>query len=444
MSLATRVFALFSTLMILMLGSQWYMMRSITQEVSSELGKVAFSVAKDTASYFILSDFSWLSTNMRPQTSHQTTTHERKLRTGKGLVSSSVTVVEVQAPSVEVRIRNQRTDDAIELISGNRTTSIPLPRDQMNAAVERLERQMILSTLFILGVGLVLAALLAKRLMRPVRELSKAAEALSKGELGTQIDDRSRIGSSELQSSVDTFNMMSRDLADMQKQNQALQANAHYKELGYISSGLAHSIRNPLNTLGLTIEQIVESPTDSNRSSLVESAYRQIKRIDDWVKTFMTFALGADAKTQNIDIQDIIHNIQLEAKQLRQDVTIETSLPENTHVEGIEAELHAIFQSLLINAVEVSPANGTVSLAIEQDNGGINCLISDQGPGIEPEMQESLFIPHKTTKSKGSGMGLYMAQKLAENRYTGSIELAKSDEQGTEIAMYLNRKRQLL
>lgn len=443
MSLATRVFALFSTLMIIMLGSQWYMMRSITQEVSSELGKVAFSVAKDTASYFILSDFSWLSTNMHPQ-GRQTTTHERQLRTGKGLVSSSVTVVEVQAPAVEVRIRNQRTDNAIDLISGNRTTSIPLPREQMNAAVERLERQMILSTLIILGVGLVLAAFLAKRLMRPVRDLSTAAEALSKGELGTQIDDQSRIGSSELQSSIDTFNMMSRDLADMQKQNQALQANAHYKELGYISSGLAHSIRNPLNTLGLTIEQIVESPSENNRSGLVESAYRQIKRIDDWVKTFMTFALGADAKTQDIDIQDIIHNIQLEAKQLRQDVTIETKLPENTLIEGIEAELHAIFHSLLINAVEVSPADGTVSVALEQDNGGINCVIKDQGPGITPEMQENLFIPHKTTKSKGSGMGLYMAQKLAENRYTGSIELTRSDAEGTEIAMYLNRKRQLL
>ena len=61
MSIANRVFLLFGALMIIMLGSQWYMMRSITQDVSSELGKVAFSVAKDTASFFVLGNFKWVS-----------------------------------------------------------------------------------------------------------------------------------------------------------------------------------------------------------------------------------------------------------------------------------------------------------------------------------------------------------------------------------------------
>ena len=60
MSLTNRVFVFFGALMILLVTSQWYMMRSITQDVSSELGKVAFSVAKDTASFFVLGNFQWV------------------------------------------------------------------------------------------------------------------------------------------------------------------------------------------------------------------------------------------------------------------------------------------------------------------------------------------------------------------------------------------------
>ena len=443
MSIANRVFMLFGALMILMLGSQWYMMRSITEQVSSELGKVAFSVAKDTAGYFILNDISWVASGLISNQSSFTTSSQIQLHSN-GEISRSTAVIELQAPSIEVRIDNQRTDNEIQLISGNRSTSIPLPREEMTAAVSNLQQQMIISTLIILGVGLLLAAFLARKLMQPIQSLSMAAHKVAKGSLGTQIELTSRFSSPEISNSVDTFNEMSTRLKVMQDQNQELLANAHYKELGYISSGLAHSIRNPLNTLGLTLEQIIESRNNESMSKqLLDSAYRQIARIDNWVKTFMTFALGTEAETSEIKLKSVIESIILETNQMRENVSIDSNFNNEISIHGIEAELYAIFQSLIVNAVEASPENESVKLSFVADDGFINCKVQDYGSGIPESVQETLFQPHKTTKINGSGMGLYMAQKLAENRYKGAIRLIQSSPDGTIIELKLKTMRNL-
>ena len=441
MSIANRVFLLFGFLMVVMLGSQWYMMQSITSQVSSELGKVAFSVAKDTAGYFVLNNLNWTTNNVQSSTSVNS---DQRVTMPNGQIIRSTAVIELRAPSVEIRINNQRTDDSIQLISGNRTTSIPLPRDEMNAAVDNLQQQMITSTLIILGVGLLFAAVLARRLMQPINSLSNAAKALADGSLGTQIPTNKAFTSPEIKNSIETFNEMSEKLAIMQRENQELLANAHYKELGYISSGLAHSIRNPLNTLGLTIGQIVDkSEWADTGTKLVDSAYRQINRIDNWVKTFMTFALGTEAETTNFKLNTVLQSIILECGQMHESIKIQSNLGSDTSMHGIEAEMHAIFHSLIINAVEASPAQSEVTLSFEDNAEELVCLVIDQGSGIPEAIQDTLFQPHKTTKEKGSGMGLFMAQKLAENRYGGSIRLIESSHKGTTIELRINKQRKL-
>ena len=145
--------------------------RTITNDVSSELGKVAFSVAKDTASFFIFNDFQWFG----GQVLEQRIESNSRFVTRTDGSTETFTVIQAPPPTIEVRINNQRTDESIQLISGNTTVDIPLPRDQMIQAVESLQTRMILSSLAILGVGLILAALVARRLVRPVTELSVRA-----------------------------------------------------------------------------------------------------------------------------------------------------------------------------------------------------------------------------------------------------------------------------
>ena len=68
--------------------------------------------------------------------------------------------------------------------------------------------------------------------------------------------------------------------------------------------------------------------------------------------------------------------------------------------------------------------------------------VEDEGPGIAREIRARLFTPHATTKANGSGMGLFLAQRLAGHRYHGSVRLDDRDGQGTIARLELGPRQQ--
>ncbi|MEO7795919.1 MAG: HAMP domain-containing sensor histidine kinase, partial [Thermoanaerobaculia bacterium] len=93
-------------------------------------------------------------------------------------------------------------------------------------------------------------------------------------------------------------------------------------------------------------------------------------------------------------------------------------------VSGVPAELKAVLQALVVNAVEASPWEGEVVIRVaERDSGGVRMQIADQGPGLSKEVRARLFEPHVTTKPHGSGMGLFLAHRLVSGRYGGDLKL---------------------
>jgi len=313
--------------------------------------------------------------------------------------------------------------------------------------VKMLESRMLSGTLVILIFGLIIAAYFSHRLSAPLRDLSLAAESVAKGELGTTIKQKEHFISSEIKSTVETFNHMSKQLADVEQLKARVRENEHYRELGEISRGLAHSVRNPLNTLGLSVEELGRDDLNvERRSTLVDSAARQISRIDHWVRSFMTFSLSGDTKTNDIDILPLIQDIQLEASQLEQGniefIIISNSLSDDViHIKGVEAEIKAILHALIINAVEASPEAGTVTININDTETQLIFEIQDQGTGIPEEIRNNLFQPHQTTKARGSGMGLFMAHRLTTGRYQGSINAKDGEPVGTIVKLELSKNR---
>ncbi len=469
MSLRNNVFLLFSTLLIILLGSQWLIMRSVTQDLSRELGQVAFSVARDTASFFILGEFQWndrLLFEQNNSSKHSVSDGNVQLEQNTTLVfddnknpnhsksrknefrtqpTIDPQIFIYKPPSVEIRIDNQIEDDHIELITSTGTQSIPLQREGMNAMVSALEKRMLTGTLIILILGLIIAAYFSHRISAPLRNLSEAAESVASGDLGTTIKNEGRFISQEIRKTIASFNQMSKQLADVETLKARVRENEHYRELGEIARGLAHSIRNPLNTLGLTIEELSRNDLeDSRRNSLVESGSRQITRVDQWIRSFMTFSLSGDTQSSEINLLPIVQDIQLEASQ-SEGQNVKLNIEQSSSpivIMGVEAEIKAILHALIINAVEASPEDGIVNINFAQMNDVVKVCISDEGNGLPEEIREKLFQPHQTTKAKGSGMGLYMAYRLATVRYDGKIDISdRKDTVGTIVELKLANKR---
>ncbi|MCP4413318.1 MAG: HAMP domain-containing histidine kinase [Gammaproteobacteria bacterium] len=430
MSLRNKVFLLFGALVAILLGSQWIMMRAITQDVSRELGQVAFEVSRDTASYFILDRFQW----------NEFISLDAEITQD---IYQQDDVITYNPPAIEIRIDNQVKDNHLKLITSSGTQSIPIPREGMIETVALLEKRMLSGTLIILIIGLVIAAYFSHRLSIPLSKLSQAAKEVASGDLGSTINSEGHFASKEIKETVESFNYMSEQLVEVEQLKNQIRENEHYRELGDISRGLAHSIRNPLNTLGLTVEELTRNDLlEEHRNKLSESASRQIQRVDQWIRSFLTFSLSGDTQSESIKLLPLIKDIQLEASQLFQhSIHFKVDSPENIVVDGVEAELKAMIHALIINAVEASPKNGEVIINIAQSEHQITLEVLDQGDGIPEEILKNLYQPHQTTKARGSGMGLFIAYRLAKGRYQGNIQIQNRDTGGALAILTLSKQR---
>ena len=205
---------------------------------------------------------------------------------------------------------------------------------------------------------------------------------------------------------------------------------------------VAHTLRNPLNALGLSVEELAAGGDESRVPELAESARRQIRRIDSSLRSFLALASQNGGAVAEIELGELVEDVALEALQdcrgkARLDLAPAEDLPP---LRAIEPELRAVLQALVVNAIEASPEGGQVTIRTaaptRSASGGTPSVgpppgernrwrleVEDEGPGLPAEVREKLFTPHLSTKANGSGMGLFLAHRIATSRYRGSLEL---------------------
>jgi signal transduction histidine kinase len=277
----------------------------------------------------------------------------------------------------------------------------------------------------LLVFGLVGAGVLANRVTRPLRGLAEGAEAVGRGELGVQVPVTAAGEVGELQRS---FNTMSARLAELEAQRDRWREREHLAQLGDLSRGLAHTVRNPLNTLGLAVEELATG--SEGREDLVLTARSQIRRIDQWLRSFL--ALGAEdaAEPTREDLGDLTRAAVFEAVQQGRAVAIRIA-DEDIPITVVTTAVRSALANLLENAADVTPAGETVDVEVRREGAFGVVAIRDRGPGLPPEVRERLFEPHVTTKVGGSGMGLFLARQLVVGMHGGTLEMDDLPDGGT-------------
>jgi signal transduction histidine kinase len=222
---------------------------------------------------------------------------------------------------------------------------------------------------------------------------------------------------------------------------EALRADRELAELGEIGRGLAHSLRNPLHALGLSLEALAGDNPHPRAAALADGARQQIARIDQALRGFLALSASAGAIREPVDLDVVMDDVLLEASQraggqvqLRRDRA-------GLKLPAVAAELRIMLHALLINAVEASPPGGEVSICVLGDSDALRIEVADSGPGVPDQVRERLFQPHVSSKPTGAGMGLYLAERLARQRYAGSLTLQDRTAGGTLACLQL-RPRQ--
>ena len=276
--------------------------------------------------------------------------------------------------------------------------------------------------LLALALSTLLALLLllwfGSRLLQPLQQLVRGFRALGQGEAGIQLDTRAPLA--EYRQALQQFNQASTELAALQAQKAELARQQQLVELGEMSRGLVHALRNPIHTMALALEQL--SGSDPVLQQLIEQKMQHINRT---LSTLLTLSCQGVDRSTPVALKAVLQDLCLEfsGQQLQLDA-------QALFCRGAEAELRFIFHVLVSNAVEASPEPGTIFLKLWQAPDGIYFQVSDQGTGLSPTVAASLFQPHISSKAEGAGIGLYLAQRLLQMYYRGDIQLHNRPEGG--------------
>ena len=192
--------------------------------------------------------------------------------------------------------------------------------------------------------------------------------------------------------------------------------------IGRFARSIVHDLKNPLNIIGLTAEMASLPTTPEHvRTTAHVRIRKQIDRISDLIGDILLFTQGGQAAVTLVPvdyaafIQELVEELspELELKSVR--IVIENPPPTVTLPLDVK-KLRRVFVNLMHNATEAMSAYGKIILRFGVADGEVITEIEDTGPGIPPEIADSLFQAFATHgKAHGTGLGLSICKKIVED-----------------------------
>lgn len=284
------------------------------------------------------------------------------------------------------------------------------------------------------SAGVLLTLLLTHRLTRSLEALASAAAAVNSGDLECTVEET---GPDEIARVARSFNTMTESLRRMLGELAERQAQA---AAGEFAASLAHEVRNPLTAIRLDLQVVEEQlEEDSPMRPVQQRALEEIVRLDTTVGNALASARGRGLGTRVLDLRDPLRAAlhAASATFAERNVPMATpALDREVRVRGEPGALEQLFLNLLLNAAQAVDAGGRVTVALEMEGTRARVTISDDGPGIPPEVKDRIFQPFFSTKPDGTGLGLAIARRIAE-AHGGKLEIAGADGTGTRAVVTL-------
>jgi signal transduction histidine kinase len=318
------------------------------------------------------------------------------------------------------------------------------------ASLRRLEVQLTALNEGLLSRGLIMAAvamgllllvgaslLITRSVTRPVQQLMKAAATIGRGDLEEPVEPLSQ---DELGVLAESMDLMRRGLL------------ARQQELQLMLSGIAHEVRNPLGGMelfaGLLAGELADEP---EKLEMVQRIQRELEYLNRVVSEFLDYARHAPLQSAEVNLRHLVGDVVelLQAEAAERDVALTLS-PGSKDVRT-RADADKLRQALLNvvkNALQATDEGGTVTLGVsEQRPQTLAATLSgtrreaviactDTGKGIPAAKLDKIFNAFYTTRERGTGLGLALAQQIV-NAHGGRLEVESIEGKGTAFRLVL-------
>jgi PAS domain S-box-containing protein len=233
-----------------------------------------------------------------------------------------------------------------------------------------------------------------------------------------------------------------RDLDSLESINTQLQVSERLAALGRITAGVAHEVKNPLNSMRLWLENLKESlpaEQDSATQQAVQVLDKEIDRLDAVVKRFLDFTRPMDIRLEATQLADLLKEVleiaqpQLQKANIQLAQLLPIDVPE-VYVD--RALLKQAVLNLVLNAAEAMPNGGQMRLVLSRRGEMAEITVGDTGKGISPENRQKIFQLFFTTRPGGSGIGLASTFRIVQ-LLNGSIDFTSEVGRGTTFRIEL-------
>jgi PAS domain S-box-containing protein len=185
-----------------------------------------------------------------------------------------------------------------------------------------------------------------------------------------------------------------------------------------VAAAIAHEVKNPLVAIK-TFAQLIPRRRDDSRfiEDFGRVVYREIRRMERLVDRLRILSRPAQRPLHIVNVRQPL----MEALEFMQPAFEERRVTTHAMIEGDDlpvlgdhGEIEQLFLNLLINALEATPLDGTLTVRLSCDGGHARIEVADTGPGIPTDILDRVFDPFFTTKQRGSGLGLAVCRGIAE------------------------------
>ena len=269
------------------------------------------------------------------------------------------------------------------------------------------ETRRVLWTIGILGlcIAAVTGVLFARQITQPLESLRQAAISIGAGEAPELL----KISGNE------EVTFLARTMEEMR------QAIAHREQnLRLMLAGVAHEIRNPLGGIEL-FAGLLEKDVPATLRPPVKKIQHEVRQLNAIVQDFLEYARPTASHRQKISLSLLLDEVRDALGENAKEILWQIEISRAVTVEADYSQTRRMLLNLLRNAIEAMSGQGEIRLMAEEQSQWVVLSIYDTGPGIPPELAKKIFEPFFTTKAQGSGLGLALVQRLAEQN-RGRVE----------------------
>lgn len=219
----------------------------------------------------------------------------------------------------------------------------------------------------------------------------------------------------------------------LQKAQTEITQSEKLAALGYLSAGMAHDIRNPLNSISLFVQLLRQCNNDPEQHEYQDKILKEIDRIDAIISNLIDASRRTRTIIDNVQITNVIDTTldyfapQIESGNIR---VIKEYAPQIPTIKADPTELEQIFTNLFLNALDEMKNGGVLALEVTGQQERVVVKVKDNGSGIAREILPRIFEPFVSSKARGTGMGLPVVKRIV-TMYQGVIHVESTSASGT-------------